>query len=110
MQKSTLGVIVGNRGFFPSHLCETGRRQVLRILAEEGIGAIVLDPADTPQELLTILKEKLYPPVCMCPSNVLSKPASRFASPSAGLKPFPFLFDTGFLIKSSMLELPLHPL
>ena len=48
MQKSTLGVIVGNRGFFPSHLCEKGRQQVLRILAEEGIGAIALDPADTP--------------------------------------------------------------
>jgi len=47
MQKTTLGVIVGNRGFFPSHLCETGREEVLRILAEEGIGAIVLAPADT---------------------------------------------------------------
>jgi L-fucose isomerase-like protein len=48
MQETTLGVIVGNRGFFPSHLCEMGRQEVLRILAEEGIGAIVLDPADTP--------------------------------------------------------------
>jgi L-fucose isomerase-like protein len=48
MHKVTLGVIVGNRGFFPSHLCETGRQEVLRILAEEGIDAIILDPADTP--------------------------------------------------------------
>jgi L-fucose isomerase-like protein len=48
MDKTTLGVIVGNRGFFPSHLCETGRQEVLRVLAEEGIGAIILDSADTP--------------------------------------------------------------
>jgi len=44
----TLGVIVGNRGFFPGHLCETGRQEVLRVLAEEGIGTIILDVADTP--------------------------------------------------------------
>ena len=48
MYKTTLGVIVGNRGFFPSHLCETGRQEVLRVLAEEGISAIILDSADTP--------------------------------------------------------------
>ena len=31
-QKTTLGVIVGNRGFFPNHLCETGREDILRVL------------------------------------------------------------------------------
>jgi L-fucose isomerase-like protein len=46
-QKVTLGLIVGNRGFFPSHLCETGRETVLNVLEEEGIGVIALDPADT---------------------------------------------------------------
>ena len=30
MSKPTLGVIVGNRGFFPSHLCDTGRQIVLK--------------------------------------------------------------------------------
>jgi L-fucose isomerase-like protein len=48
MTKTTLGVIVGNRGFFPDHLCETGRQQVLRVLEEEGMKAVVLDTADTP--------------------------------------------------------------
>jgi L-fucose isomerase-like protein len=48
MNKTTLGVIVGNRGFFPDHLCETGRQDILRALEEEGLRAIVLDPADTP--------------------------------------------------------------
>ncbi len=38
----TLGVIVGNRGFFPSHLCETGRRTILEVLEREGIRAIIL--------------------------------------------------------------------
>jgi hypothetical protein len=32
MGKTTLGVIVGNRGFFPDHLCETGREEILRVL------------------------------------------------------------------------------
>ena len=66
MDKVTLGVIVGNRGFFPDHLCEAGRQEVLRVLAEEGIGAIILDAAlggleeaVTPRGL-KILKEKQW--------------------------------------------------
>jgi L-fucose isomerase-like protein len=48
MGKTTLGVIVGNRGFFPDHLCEEGRAEVLIALEEEGIEAIALSPEDTP--------------------------------------------------------------
>ncbi len=47
MQKTTLGVIVGNRGFFPDHLCESGREEVLRVLEEEGITVLTLSPEDT---------------------------------------------------------------
>jgi L-fucose isomerase-like protein len=43
----TLGVIVGNRGFFPAHLCDTGRQTILKVLADEGIQAIALTPEDT---------------------------------------------------------------
>jgi L-fucose isomerase-like protein len=43
----TLAVIVGNRGFFPDHLCENGRRTVLQVLEEEGIAAVTLSPQDT---------------------------------------------------------------
>src|SRR5713101_5503179 len=39
---TTLGIIVGNRGFFPAHLCESGRRDILRILEEEKIKAVAL--------------------------------------------------------------------
>ena len=38
----TLGVIVGNRGFFPSHLCDSGRKTVLKVLQAEGIEAVCL--------------------------------------------------------------------
>ena len=48
MNKPTLGVIVGNRGFFPSHLCDTGRKIILRVLEEEGINTVCLTPEDTP--------------------------------------------------------------
>ncbi len=44
MNKPTLGVIIGNRGFFPDHLCNSGRQTILKVLAEEGIQAIVLPP------------------------------------------------------------------
>ena len=47
MDTVTLGVIVGNRGFFPSHLCETGRATVLELLEDEGIHTVCLSPEDT---------------------------------------------------------------
>src|SRR6185295_13478212 len=39
---STLGIIIGNRGFFPAHLCESGRREILRVLEQENIKAVTL--------------------------------------------------------------------
>jgi len=42
---ATLGIIIGNRGFFPAHLCESGRRDILRVLEQEGLKAIAL-PAE----------------------------------------------------------------
>jgi L-fucose isomerase-like protein len=43
----TLGVIVGNRGFFPDQLCETGRTTILNVLENEGIRAVALSPEET---------------------------------------------------------------
>lgn len=43
----TLGVIVGNRNFFPDHLCSSGRKTVLEVLEEEGIRCVALTPEDT---------------------------------------------------------------
>jgi len=48
VNKPVLGVIVGNRDFFPDHLCETGRQTILNLLEEEGISAVALTPDDTP--------------------------------------------------------------
>ncbi|MCL7452893.1 MAG: L-fucose/L-arabinose isomerase family protein [Anaerolineae bacterium] len=48
MKKTTLGVIVGNRGFFPDHLCETGRQEILSVLEEEGLATVALGAEDTP--------------------------------------------------------------
>jgi L-fucose isomerase-like protein len=47
MKPVTLGVIVGNRGFFPDHLCKTGRQTILKVLEQEGIKAIALDEQAT---------------------------------------------------------------
>jgi L-fucose isomerase-like protein len=53
----TLGVIVGNRGFFPSHLCEDGRAIMLKVLEEEGIKAIAISPDETPYGSVESLEE-----------------------------------------------------
>ena len=42
---TTLGIIFGNRGFFPAELCESGRKEILRVLESAGIKAITL-PTD----------------------------------------------------------------
>ncbi|MGB1289172.1 MAG: L-fucose/L-arabinose isomerase family protein, partial [Aggregatilineales bacterium] len=39
----TLAVIVGNRGFFPSHLALSGRKTILDILEKAGINVIITD-------------------------------------------------------------------
>ncbi|GAB4419394.1 MAG: L-fucose/L-arabinose isomerase family protein [Anaerolineae bacterium] len=44
----TLGVIIGNRDFFPDVLISEGRAQLLRVLDELGIGYVVLSEQDTP--------------------------------------------------------------
>ena len=45
---TTLGVIVGTRGFFPGELCAEGRDRILRVLREEGFTAVALTPEATP--------------------------------------------------------------
>ncbi len=45
---TTLGVIVGNRGFFPSHLCTAGRTEALAALERAGFGVVALEPDATP--------------------------------------------------------------
>jgi L-fucose isomerase-like protein len=46
-RKMTMGVIVGNRGFFPGHLATTGREEMIAALQKAGIEAVVLGPEQT---------------------------------------------------------------
>lgn len=43
----TLGLLVGNRGFFPSHLCASGRQEILAALERAGFSVIALSLEDT---------------------------------------------------------------
>ena len=43
----TFGVVVGNRGFFPSHLAKSGREEIISVLEAAGARAIVLGPEDS---------------------------------------------------------------
>ena len=43
----TLAVIVGNRGFFPAHLCKSGRATILSVLERAGIRAVITSEEET---------------------------------------------------------------
>jgi L-fucose isomerase-like protein len=45
-KKTTLGVIVGTRGFFPTHLAVEGRKKILEILKDEGFDTVCLGPKE----------------------------------------------------------------
>ena len=46
MEKSrmTMGLIVGNRGFFPDHLANSGRQEMLQVLESAGMDVVALTP------------------------------------------------------------------
>ncbi len=46
-KKMTMGVIVGNRGFFPDQLAKSGREEMMRALAQAGIDCVVLGPDES---------------------------------------------------------------
>ncbi len=47
MPKPCLALVVGNRGFFPGHLCEAGRADMLDVLGKAGFDVVTLSTADT---------------------------------------------------------------
>lgn len=56
-KRTTLGVIVGNRGFFPSHLCAEGRKVILKVLEEEGFDYVILPETDNAAGSVESLQE-----------------------------------------------------
>ncbi len=43
----TIGLIVGNRGFFPDHLAKSGREEMIAVLTKAGVEVVVLGPDDS---------------------------------------------------------------
>src|SRR6201997_5867080 len=46
-RKMTMGVIIGNRGFFPDQLAKVGREEMIQALAKTGMDCVVLGPEDS---------------------------------------------------------------
>jgi len=46
-KKMVMGVIVGNRGFFPGHLAKSGREEILRVLEAANMEAVALTPEES---------------------------------------------------------------
>ena len=57
MSGTTLGVIIGNRGFFPDVLAREGREEVLRTLEAAGYKTVCLTPEETKQGAVETLQE-----------------------------------------------------
>ena len=47
VKKMTMGVIVGNRGFFPDQLAKAGREEIIQALAKAGMDSVVLGPEES---------------------------------------------------------------
>jgi L-fucose isomerase-like protein len=46
-KKMTMGLIVGNRGFFPDHLAKSGREEMLQTLKAAGMDVVALSPEES---------------------------------------------------------------
>ncbi len=46
-KQMTMGLIIGNRGFFPDHLAKSGRDEMIDVLKKAGMKAVVLGPEDS---------------------------------------------------------------
>jgi len=46
-KKMTMGVIIGNRGFFPDQLAKVGREEMIQALAKAGMESVVLTPEES---------------------------------------------------------------
>jgi L-fucose isomerase-like protein len=53
----TLGVIVGNRGFFPDHLCASGRKTILQVLERHGFKVVITPEGATNNGAIESLEE-----------------------------------------------------
>jgi len=47
VKKMTMGIIVGNRGFFPDHLAKSGREEIIRVLGAADIDVVALTPEES---------------------------------------------------------------
>ena len=56
-RKLTLGVIVGNRNFFPALLARAGREDIIRVLTKKGCDLIVLSPEETKYGVVETLED-----------------------------------------------------
>src|SRR6202022_551747 len=46
-RRMTFGMIVGNRGFFPDHLAQSGRSEMLAAIEKAGYGVVATGTEDT---------------------------------------------------------------
>ena len=46
-REMTMGVIIGNRGFFPGELARSGREEMIQALTKAGMDCVVLGPEDS---------------------------------------------------------------
>ena len=66
---NTLGLVVGNRGFFPDHLCASGREAVMKVLAAQDIQVVALPTDATKFGAVESLDDARSAPICSAPTS-----------------------------------------
>ena len=89
MKKTTFGVIVGNRGFFPDVLAKQGRKDILDVLKKNGNGAVALSMQDAKYGAVQTFeqkerhtsshRQKSQPHHISCPALTELPPRCRFS-------------------------------
>jgi L-fucose isomerase-like protein len=59
-RRTKLGLIVGNRGFFPDHLAATGREEMIRVLEEANVEVIAPTPKGSNADPTLIANESKF--------------------------------------------------
>ena len=60
----TVGLIVGNRGFFPDHLAKSGREECFRVLGAAGMEVVTLSPRKANTEPWKLARNRAAAPTC----------------------------------------------
>ena len=80
----TFGMIVGNRGFFPGHLAQSGRTEMIAAIEKGGYGVVTVGPEDTKHGAIESRADTLPAIIAELASSRLSERQGRMIDHDSG--------------------------